>query len=410
MDFRFEHQCSQCGARLSLEESERLLQCRYCGVKSYLTSSGPFRFVLPHQAPAGEELIHLPYLRFRGNVFTCQGSRTGFRFVDLTQLAVPVRGLPGSLGFRPQAMTLKLLDPQGGGTFLEPVLKLTDILASVGQLEAQPDSEKVYHRAYIGERTSLVYLPLYRRQDRLVDAVTNRPLPALEAGQEIDLQPSGPPTDWQLNILPTICPVCGWQLEGEKDSVALACRNCERIFETSSGSFAPVRHVVAPDSDGTATWLPFWKISLTSESPQIRSFADFIRVTRQPRVPPAAWEELPMSVWCPAFRVRPKIFLHLLQMATMAQQALPSAGEPLGRKPLFPITLPSSEAAQTLKLALAGLTIKKSDLFPLLPATRFQVTGTTLVYLPFHDNGRELVQTGARIVIDKNTLDFGRKL
>ncbi|NLC71122.1 MAG: hypothetical protein GX751_07185, partial [Desulfuromonadaceae bacterium] len=235
MDLRFEHQCTQCGARLSLVESERLLQCQYCGVKSYLTSAAPFHFVLPHQAPAGEDLIYLPYLRFKGNIFTCQGNRTDFRFVDITQLAVPFDGLPNSLGFRAQAMTLKFLDPSAPGIFFKPTLKLADILVKVSRLGSKPSGEAVHHRAHIGERTSLVYLPLYRRQGRLFDAVTNRPILTLPAGREIIPQCSAPPASWRLSILPTLCPVCGWHLEGEKDSAALVCRNCERVFETSSG-------------------------------------------------------------------------------------------------------------------------------------------------------------------------------
>jgi len=409
MDLRFQHRCSQCGADFFLGEAERLLHCRYCGVKSYLTAAVPFHFVLPHQAPADQEMIFVPYWRFKGNVFTCQASRVDFRFVDITQNAAPGIGVPESLGFRAQAMTLKLLDPQTEGVFLNPVLDLADILAKVAKLDPQPARETVYHRACIGERTSLVYLPLYRQRNQLVDGITHRPLRSLEEEENIGPQLSAPPSSWKLKTLPTLCPVCGWHLEGEKDSVALICRNCERAFGTASGEFVPLRHAVVAGGGGEAIHLPFWKLTVTCSNPPIASFADFIRVTRQPRIPPAEWEQRPMSVWCPAFRIRPKVFLQLLRAATMAQP--PAAGDaPFGLHPLFPVTLPGSEAAQTLKLVLAGLTMKKSDLFPLLPATRFEVLDTSLVYLPFRDNGRELVQSCVPISIDKNALDFGRKL
>ncbi|NLC71630.1 MAG: hypothetical protein GX751_09770, partial [Desulfuromonadaceae bacterium] len=352
---------------------------------------------------------YLPYLRFKGNIFTCQGNRTDFRFVDITQLAVPFDGVPNSLGFRAQAMTLKFLDPAAQGLFFKPTLKLADILVKVSRLGSKPSGEVVHHRAHIGERTSLVYLPLYRRQDRLFDAVTNRPILTLPAGREIIPPFSAPPASWRLNILPTLCPVCGWHLEGEKDSAALVCRNCERVFETSSGRFAPVEHVIVAGSGEETTFLPFWRMTATSTTPPMQSFADFIRITRQPRIPPPEWEKMPLSFWCPAFRIRPKIFLQLLRTATMAQPPCPGSVS-FGQKPLFPVTLPASEAAQSLKLALADLTIKKSDLFPLLPKTRFTVVRTTLAYLPFRDNGRELTQSGSSITIDKNALDFGRKL
>ena len=409
MDLKFEHQCSQCGAQIQLAESERLLQCEFCGVKSYLSSEAPFHFVLPHHAPPEQKLIYVPYLRFKGNIFNCQGSKTDFRFVDITQLGTLIEGVPGSLGFRTQAMTLKLLDPSSEGTFLKPVVKLADLLTKVSKIGSRPSEEPVYHRAHIGETTSLVYLPLYRHQDKLFDAVINEPILSLRPGQEINPEFSAVPASWRLNVLATLCPVCGWHLEGEKDSVALVCRNCERVWETSSGRFSLVEHVVVPDIGGEMTHLPFWKMTVTSSGLTIRSFADFIRITRQPRIPLPEWEQDPMNFWCPAFKIRPKIFLQLLRAATMVQPTY-SQGERFRQKPLHPVTLPSSEAVQTLKLALADLTIKKSDIFPLLPKVRFTVIQKTLVYLAFRDNGHELVQPCSQITINKNTLDFGRKL
>ncbi|MBN1141890.1 MAG: hypothetical protein JXB25_08890 [Deltaproteobacteria bacterium] len=409
MDLRFEHQCSQCGALIRLFETERLLQCRFCGVKSYLSSEAPFHFVLPHQAPPDRELLYVPYLRFRGNVFSCQGNRTDFRFTDITQLGIPFEGLPASLGFRTQALTLKLLDPATPGTFLRPTLKLTDLLNKVSQLGAQSSQLPVYHRAHIGETTSLVFLPLYRQEDQLFDAVINEPALSLRRDQEINPDLATPLDGWRLNVLATVCPVCGWQLEGDKDSVAMVCRNCERVWETSSGRFALTDHVVVPDIGGEKTHLPFWKITATATGVPIKTFADFIRATHQPRVPLPEWEELPMSFWCPAFKIRPKIFLQLLRTATLAQPSYRQS-ERFRQKPLFPVTLPSSEAVQTLKVTLADLSLKKKDIFPLLPKVRFNVVKTTLVYLAFRDTGHELIQPCSQIVINKNSLDFGRKL
>ena len=56
--FIIEHQCPQCGAPAELEETDRLFQCGYCRVKSYLTIPDYFRYTLPHHAPAGKELIY----------------------------------------------------------------------------------------------------------------------------------------------------------------------------------------------------------------------------------------------------------------------------------------------------------------------------------------------------------------
>ena len=64
-----EHQCPQCGAPATLEETERLFTCPFCRVKSYLVTRDYFRYMLPHAAPAGKSLVFLPYWRFKGSFF-----------------------------------------------------------------------------------------------------------------------------------------------------------------------------------------------------------------------------------------------------------------------------------------------------------------------------------------------------
>ena len=64
-----DHQCPQCGAPATLEETERLFTCPFCRVKSYLVTRDYFRYMLPHAAPAGKSLVFLPYWRFKGSFF-----------------------------------------------------------------------------------------------------------------------------------------------------------------------------------------------------------------------------------------------------------------------------------------------------------------------------------------------------
>jgi hypothetical protein len=170
-----------------------------------------------------------------------------------------------------------------------------------------------------------------------------------------------------------------------------------------------VEHVVIPDIGSDLTYLPFWKMTVTTSGLPMKTFADFLKLARQPRVIFDEWEDEPMSFWSPAFKIRPKLFLHLLRNTTIAQPSY-SNSDPLGRKRLFPATLPSSEAAQTFKLTLAASSIKKSDIFPLLPRVRFKVEKLTLAYLAFMDNGHEMVQPCSQLTINKNALNFGRYL
>ena len=348
-------------------------------------------------------------MRFKGNVFYCQGIKTDFRFVDVTQLGSPINGLPRSLGFRPQAMPLKLIHPAAQGTFIKSSLSQSTLLNKVSQIGQEPGSQDLHHRAYIGDATSLIYLPLYIHQNKLYDAVINEPVSPLKAGLDLDSEFVEDKPPWRLTVLATICPVCGWNLEGEKDSVVLVCRHCCKTWEAANGRLSLVDHVVIADIGINLTYLPFWKMTVSTSGLPLKTFADFLKISRQPRAIFDEWENEPMSFWSPAFKIRPKLFLNLLRNTTIAHPTY-SHSDSLERKQLFPVTLPSSEAAQTFKLTLAAASIKKNDVFPLLPRVRFNIESLTLAYLPFMDNGHEMVQPCSQLLINKNALSFGRYL
>lgn len=93
MAYTVEQECPQCGAPIELEETDRLLECPYCRVKSFLHAPGYLQLVLPHKAP-DKEILYAPYLRFKGNVYLCHGNTINHHIVDVTHLGAPVRGLP----------------------------------------------------------------------------------------------------------------------------------------------------------------------------------------------------------------------------------------------------------------------------------------------------------------------------
>ncbi|MFO7736992.1 MAG: hypothetical protein R6V46_00825, partial [Desulfatiglandaceae bacterium] len=84
--------------------------------------------------------------------------------------------------------------------------------------------------------------------------------------------------------------------------------------------------------------------------------------------------------------------------------------EMIPKKNLYPVTLPQSEAVQSLKMILAGATLNKKDVLPHLPNVSFDIMDSTLVYLPFTDTGHEMIQQQMRTSINKNSLEFGRRL
>jgi len=408
MGFTIEQECPQCGATIELDETDHLLLCPYCNVKNFLFPADYFRFVLPNKAP-DKELIYAPYLRFKGNVFYCRGRNVGHRVVDITHVGLKFKGIPLSLGLRPQAMKLRFLEPDKGGfSLLKFSLKANDILKKAGRIPSSSSGE-IYHRAFIGETLSLIYLPLFVEGNRLFDAVLNRPIAGIpEGGDTIEAAKIKNPR-WKLQFIATLCPQCGWNLEGERDSVVLTCNNCRTAWAVSKGRFEQVNFKVVPGSGKGTVYLPFWKISAAADGIGLNSFADFIRITNQPRVVGKEWESEPMSFWSPAFKIRPKIFLHLSRRFTVSQKEFQGEKEIRNRK-LFPVTLPLTEATQAMKMILAGSTLNKKDVLPLLPRVNFKISDSTLVYLPFSDTGHELIQQHMRTGINKNTFEYGRKL
>jgi len=408
MGLTVEQECPQCGAPIELDETDHLLQCPFCDTRSFLFTPSYFCYALPHKTE-DREILYAPYLRFKGSVFYCREWEVGHRVVDITHVGLPFQGLPSSLGLRPQTLRMKFITPDTEGSFLKFSLKATDILKSAGRLSSGSSSGRFFHRAYIGETLSLIYFPLYMEADRLYDAVLDRPLTRVPAGRDALSSAMEKNRKGSLTFIPTLCPQCGWNLSGERDSVVLTCGNCDTAWQAIGGKLSRVNLLVATNSKGDTLYLPFWKTPTQVTGVEIHSFADFIRITNQPKGIAKQWETEVMSFWCPAFKIRPKVFLNLARQLTLSQKPVQTE-EVLPKKGLYPVTLPLREALQSMKITLAGSTLNKRRVFPQLPHVRFETKGSYLVYLPFAETGHEMVQQDTRVCINKNTLRYGREL
>ncbi|MDQ1333618.1 MAG: hypothetical protein QG552_568 [Thermodesulfobacteriota bacterium] len=408
MGFTVVQECPQCGAAVELDEADHLLRCPYCEVNSFLFSDDCYRFVLPHKA-GNRDLIFAPYLRFKGSVFSCDMEAVRYRIVDITQLGVPFKGFPISLGLRPQAMKMRFAQMDGPGSFIKCLLKTQDLLARAERHSAVSDTGEVFHRVSIGEAMSLIYLPLYVENRALFDGITNRPIAGLAREGDIFASITDYHPRWSLTFMATLCPQCGWNLTGERDSVVLTCSNCETAWEAEKGKFIQIDLAVAPGDGPETFYLPFWKMSVQATGIPIASYADFIRATNQPRVIQKAWEDQEMTFWSPAFKLQPNRFLYLSRQLTLVQPALNIDGR-LPEKHLYPVTLPLTDALQGITITLAGSAVNKKKLMPRLPDLRLSLKGASLVYLPFHETAHEMVQKDTHVSINKKSLEFGRFL
>ena len=443
MDIKVEQACPQCGAPIVIRETDRLLTCPYCEVKNFMRSNGAFRYYLPPQGENNRDksIVYVPYFRFKGNIFVINEAGIGYKVMDTTQIGMDLYGLPPSLGIRPQAMPVKRLLPQTPGrylslttrarTVLEKAIRLTPLRVERRETVRKPvtyDGENVVydistkiktveysshsrflHRAFIGETVSFVYLPVEAGEEDILDGVTGSPLLRRDqvSGNLLQGKPFNP--RWQVQFMSTLCPRCGWSLDGEGDSLLMTCKNCDTAWSLGREKLEEVNWQMVPGDRRTALYLGFWKISGQIPALDIRSFGDFIRRTNQPMIVRSAWDQQKMSFWIPAFKLRPKVFLRVGRQATIGQWRLtPREGHVQDN--LYAVTLPASEAKQSVKVILAASAASRKKIFPFLPKVRLQDATATLVYLPFVDKGHDWYQPQSGITVAKTVLRFGRSL
>jgi hypothetical protein len=214
---------------------------------------------------------------------------------------------------------------------------------------------------------------------------------------------------WHVAFVPTLCPQCGWALDGAGDCLVLCCSNCHTAWELSGKGLQQVTWQVVPGDKNTRLYLPFWKISVHLPSLNIYSFADFIERTNQPMIPRPAWREQGMSFWIPAFKLRPKNFLQASKQMTLAQwRFIPEKGFYGPNR--FPVTLSGNEARQAVKICLANATSSRRKIFTGLPTVRPKNVTATVVYVPFCDQFHDWQQPHSGTVIPKKILRFGRSM
>jgi hypothetical protein len=412
MDLHVAQGCPQCGAPVDLAESDQILSCSYCGSCNVLQAQGPFRYVLPHAGEeAGEGVLFAPYLRFKGTIFLVSDQGIEHRVIDTTQVATPMPGLPPSLGLRPQAMGLHRLAPEGLHRYLPQSIRANAILekaASVGELDAML-KQGYYHRAYIGESLSYIYLPITIEASQLRDAINGRQVGDMTQLADFMVKGKSYKASWAVKFKASTCPYCGDMMEGAGNSRVLLCESCESAWALGAEGFKRIDWYQQAGGKQARLYLPFWKITAHIPVLSIYSFADFIVRTNQPMLPRPRWRERAMSFWIPAMKLRPKIFLQAGRQVTLGQWLLrPEKGRPMPNR--FPVTLPASEALQAVKVMLATCTASDKNIYPHLPQVRLTETMMHLVYLPCSDRGHDWVQPDTSMTIPKNILKFGRSM
>jgi hypothetical protein len=406
--FVIEHQCPQCGAPAELEETDRLFRCGFCRVGSYLTTPDFFRYTLPHKAADGKELIYYPYWRFKGMLFSCLKNSIESRFLDISHQALTSAHFPPNIGFRGQTLKMRFAAAEERATYVKPKVAFKDILAFWSEQYSADLPKPILHQEYIGETWSLIYTPFYL-DGKVIDAVLNQPVSDARVDQiEEDLLQADI-HQWPIEFLPTICPGCGWDLSGDRDSLALHCDNCQTVWWEKKGKLSRLNAAHVPVSGENWVYLPFWRIQADISRLQLETYADLIKVANLPKVVQAGWHQIPFYFWNPAFKVRPQSYLTIAANVTINQPTdRLEPGLPRGR--VQGINLPLQDAVESLKLNLAWFLRPIERRVELIPRIEIRPRKFLLIYIPFQDTYHELVQPDLNLAVSKSVLAHARNL
>jgi predicted RNA-binding Zn-ribbon protein involved in translation (DUF1610 family) len=404
MRLTIDYQCPQCGAPAELEETDRLFFCEFCRVPSYLTGPGGFRYVLPHNAPEDQEIIYFPYRRLKGMLFSCMGEGgIQTRVIDLSIRAADYDIYPPSLGFRSQALRLRFLTPETLGRFIRPEAREEPFQEVIEQRFTRTLRDRVIHQALIGEAESVIYAPFYETDEGLHDAVLKRPVSSCSTADASATAGETKSPDWRIGFLPTLCPQCGWNLEGERDTLVMLCRNCDTVWRAGKRKFSPIPFARLPEPGDHPFHLPFWRVRAEVSGVILDSHADLVRLANLPKVVQPEWEEQTFCFWIPAFKMTPDAFLRVASGLTLQQPQDPRrTAVPKGT--LQPVTLPAQEAIECLKVILAQFIKPPRTVEKRLARMTVRPRKYMLVYVPFEEGHHELIHPRFQLAINKNML------
>ena len=402
-----EHQCPQCGGPVVLDETDRFLSCGFCRVRLYILSKEFLRYYFPPTKKAVEESLFVPYWRFRGMLFSVRPFEVKQKMLDTSFLSTDYKFLPASMGLRTQALKMKYASDNIKSDFIRPGFSLQGAISRVEKMthfiDGHSHTGKVYHRAFIGDTVSMIYAPIYIDNHSIYDGILNRTITGLTAVRTEKLADIESTKNWKINFAPALCPDCGWDFSGERDSVVLFCRNCNTSWHAERGSFKKVDFGVMTCSERNDIYLPFWKMDADIEGVEINSYADLARMANLPRAIKAEWHEKKLFFWSPAFKVYPKIFARLARQVTVVQPEAGLKGS-LPRSELFPVTLDIKEAFESVKITLANAVAAKRNIYPLLPDVNIVAKKATLIYLPFNMRGNDYVHPEYHVSIQRNSI------
>ncbi|OPY77854.1 MAG: hypothetical protein A4E65_02560 [Syntrophorhabdus sp. PtaU1.Bin153] len=408
-----EHRCTQCGAPINLGETDRLFACPFCRVKMCLTTTDCFRYYLPAPDTATPGIFYAPYWRIKGMSFSCDGDyEVRESLLDATHRASNDLFIPESLGLRPQTLKLRFIAPGTGANFVKPSMAFdaafSEIQAALPPYTRADQSAGPFYSTFVGEKVSLVYAPFYIRGSMVFDAILGEPLHTTRFAE--DFSPPQETADGTLKVLPALCPNCGADLEGGRESIGFFCTNCNSSWYLTGSSLERIPFSVIAGVDDDPLNLPFWRIKARFQGITLETFADLVRMANLPRAIKKEWESQALFFWVPAFKVNAGLLLRISRLVTINQSPQGMAETDTPPAAPYPITFPVHEAAESIKVTIAALMATKKKLWPILKDLTIFPVESRLVYIPFRRQGRDLINMSMQFSVSSNSLKHGEHL
>lgn len=250
----------------------------------------------------------------------------------------------------------------------------------------------------------LIYYKFY-------DALLNSPVPAKSKKNMPKSVPLETIKKLNRSFLSTLCPHCGWDLYGEKESCILICSNCNSVWKAAPSGFKKVKFEIFQGPKDNIIYVPFWKLQTNIADLHLQTYADLARISNTPKAANKICDDEKLYFWAPAFKVAPNLFLRLSKQLTISPVMGKTTNKPeISEKYFFPATLPSAEAIESIKVTLSQIVIDKKKICPILPNIKIAVQKYILCYLPFTIRANELIQYNMRFSINKNALKIGKNI
>lgn len=341
-------------------------------------------------------------------LFFCGPSGITNRFVDVSHQAVETPLFPISVGVRSQAMKLRFLSADMQGRFLKPRLPFESVAANFENRFGKALPKPILHQAQIGESLSLIYSPFYFKE-KLYDAIIDQPASARawEDSNIDDFKVERP--DWHIRFLSTLCPNCGWDLEGQRDALVILCKNCNSAWYPVGRKLKQLKFARIPQTGDKTLYLPFWRIRAEIAGIDLQSYADLVRIANLPKAVQNGWDDIPFQFWIPAFKIKPQLFLRLASHITVSQprkELIPA----LPDDRIYPCTLPVKEAIESLTITLAEFIKPRKNMMERFHDIHIEAQGFTLVFVPFNEAHHEFIQHEYQIALNKNVMAHSKNL